>query len=226
MKDDYSVPLENFTLEEYREILKSARVLPGRTILKDNIDEIFEIFNSLNIYNLEELLSKIKTKKNIVDFSKETGLSIEYLTIQRRHLMAYKPKPVYLKDIPDINTDYVNRLVNLGIKHSKQLFNVSKTSDERDKLSKKANIPEDSLLEMVKLSDLVRCGGVGPLFARMIYETGTDTIEKIADASPEELFKELDKLNKIKNYTRAKFVLEDIKYCVDFAKKLPKSIIY
>ncbi|MCK9152071.1 DUF4332 domain-containing protein [Methanobacterium alcaliphilum] len=226
MKDDYNVNLKNFKLSDYQEILESARVLPGRTILKDNLKERFDLFRSLKITNLEDLLSKIKTKKKIVEFSNETGLSIEYLTIQRRHIMAYKPKPVYLKDISGVNQDYVDNLSDFNIKNSKQLFQVSKTQSEREELSKKTNVPLESLMELVKLADLLRCGGVGPLFARMIYETGTDNIDKLSNDSPEHLFNELIHLNEDKNYTRAKFVLEDIEYCINFAKKLPKSISY
>ncbi len=161
---------------------------------------------------MKELLEKVKTKKRLKEFSKETGLSEEYLVILRRDIKSYLSKTVYLKDFPGVNLKYVENLTGIGIKNSKNLFERSKALKERDPLSEEADVPSEDLLELVKLSDLVRVNGVGALFARMIYETGVDTTEKVANASPESLFSKLEALNKDKRYTKAKFTLEDIRY--------------
>ena len=48
-------------------------------------------------------------------------------------------------------------------------------------------MPSEVLLELVKLSDLSRASYVGPVFARLFYETGADTPEKLATSQPQEL---------------------------------------
>jgi hypothetical protein len=226
MVDHYHIPLEDFSLEEYQKILESASVLPGRKILKEDISQRFKIFQSEGIKNLKELLEKVKTKKRMKEFSKETGLSEEYLVILRRDIRSYLSKTVYLKDFPGVDSGYIKNLVDISIKNSKNLFERTKTMKERDNLSEEADVPSEYLLELVKLSDLVRVNGVGTLFARMIYETGVDTTEKLANASPGSLFSKLEALNKDKGYTKAKFTVEDIRYCINFAKRLPKAVEY
>ncbi len=226
MVDPYSIPLEEFSLGEYQKILESTPILPGRKILKEDISQRFGIFRSKKIRNLKELLGEIKTKNRMKQFSKETGLSEEYLVILRRDIKSYLSKTVYLKDFPGVNSEYIENLVDIGIKNSKNLFQRSKTLKERDRLSEEADVSPEDLLELVKLCDLVRVSGVGTLFARMILETGVDTTEKVAKASPESLFPKLEALNKDKGYTKAKFRVEDIRYCINFAKRLPKAIEY
>lgn len=226
MTEDYNIPLEELSLEEYQGFLESARVLPGRQILKENIPENFEIFRSCGVSNLKELLAKVKNKKELRTFSKETGLSEEYLIILRRQLRGFISKPVYLKDFPEVNQELVEKLEEMGVKNSKQLYIRCKTPKERKELAEKIDLAPESLLEIVKLSDLARCGGVGPLFARMIYQTGVDTIEKLSLASAEDLFTELKLLNEERGYTKAKFVTEDVRYCIEYAKMLPKAIEY
>ena len=59
----------------------------------------------------------------------------------------------------------------------------------RNKLSKTTKIPTDAVLELVKLSDLARIPGVKKIRARLYYETGLDTLEKLAACDTEELIK-------------------------------------
>ncbi len=43
MVDQYSIPLEEFSLGEYQEILESTPILPGRKTLKEDVSQRFEI---------------------------------------------------------------------------------------------------------------------------------------------------------------------------------------
>ena len=76
----------------------------------------------------------------------------------------------------------------------------------------------------MRLSDLVRISGVGPVFSRMIVDVGVDSTVKMANSSAKILFNEVSALNLEKNYTKAKFTDKDFQYCIDFAKKLPKNV--
>lgn len=52
-------------------------------------------------------------------------------------------------------------------------------------------IPEETILELVKLSDLARIPGLKKVRARLYFDAGLDTLEKIAKYKPDELIKEL-----------------------------------
>lgn len=78
----------------------------------------------------------------------------------------------------------------------------------------------------MNLSDLARIGGVGPVFARMLYEAGVDTPEELVTRSPVALLERLREINQGKGYTRVMLSEKDIVYCVDKARELPKAIEY
>lgn len=225
MCETYHIPLDEVNIDEYKKILESKELLPGRKVLKENINETFLIIRSLGIDNLEELIEALKNKKKMENFAFKTGLSFNYLTILKREINSYQPKPVYLKNFPGFNQEYIEQLDLLKIKTSKHLFLRIKNKNDMLKLSEKTNITCNDLLELFNLSDLVRINGVGPVFARMMLEIGVDGTFKMANSNSKILYNKLTKLNKEKNYTKAKFTMKDIQYCIDFAKKLPKKCL-
>jgi hypothetical protein len=221
MCETYYMPLAKVTIDEYKKILESKDLLPGRKVLNEDINGRFIIIQSTGIDNLEELIEALKNKKTMKKFAFETGLSYNYLTILKREINSYQPKPVYLKKFSGFNLEYIEQLSHHNIKNSKQLYLIIKNKDDLLKLSEQTKIPCSDLLELFKLSDLVRISGVGPVFARMMLEIGVDSTFKMANSSAKILYNKLTKLNMEKNYTKAKFTIKDIEYCIDFAKKLP-----
>jgi hypothetical protein len=224
MINKYHISLKEVGLEEYQKILESKKLLPGRRILENNISKNFEIMHKMGIKNLEELLEQLKNKKKIENFKNKTGIPENYLIILKREIKSYLPNPVSLTKFPGINQDFVEKMADVGIKNSKQFINQIINQKELSNLSIQSDIPPNDLFEILCLSDLVRISGVGPVFARMMIDNGTNTTEKVANCSPKHLFEELKHLNEKRNYTKAKFTQNDIIYCVNFAKKLPKII--
>ncbi|MCK4559399.1 MAG: hypothetical protein KAV45_06410 [Calditrichia bacterium] len=56
--------MKNISIDKYRDILKSADLLPSRMILKDNIDDIFNIIKKQKIENVDGLQRALKNKNN------------------------------------------------------------------------------------------------------------------------------------------------------------------
>ena len=154
-------------------------------------------------------------------FSKETGLTVEYLTILRREANSYMSVPVKLIDLPFIETDIISKLELHGIRDSKQLFENGAKLKDRQNLSEKHNLPFDKLSELVCLCDLVRITGVGPVFARIIYDSGINTVKNFLSYDAFELFERLTKTNSEKGLTKAKFTQKDIEYCIELGRDLP-----
>lgn len=226
MTDEYSINLEQISLGRFQHMLETKELLPGRMILKEQIDKRFSVLESLGIDNLQELWEKLKTQKRVAQLAGESGLKEEYLIILRREISGYMPKPVNLKDLPDIEAEYIEQLASLDIKTTKHLFDRVKTRSQRDELSEKTNIPNEVILELTKLSDLVRIVGVGPVFARILYVAGIDNIEVFVSQPPQEILDKVQEINASKQYTKANITEKDIVYCLETASMLPQVIEY
>lgn len=227
MSELYHVNLEQLSLEEFKHILETGRLLPSEKILGEKIPERFATLEAMGITNLQDLANRLKTKKKIEQFAQESGLPQDYLTILRRRLGVYMPKPVPLIKFPGVDPEHVERLAAVGIKQTRQLFERSRTKQNRADLVELAGVPDDALLELVKLSDLSRASYVGPAFARVIYEAGADTLGKLADCSPEELCEKMRAVNEEKQLTKAAMPsVEDMATCVGIWQRLPRVIEY
>jgi hypothetical protein len=221
MTDNYFIDTAKFTIDKFKNILLTKEILPGRIILKEKLDERFDLLKSKKIKTLSDLLETFKTKQKIDRFSKETGLSVEYLTILRREANSYVSVPVRLIDLPFIETDIIKKLASHEIKDSKQLFDIAAKLSDRQKLSETYKLPFEKLSELVSLSDLVRITGVGPVFARIIYDSGIYTVKNFLSCDAIGLLERLTKTNSEKELTRTKFTLKDIEYCIELGTDLP-----
>jgi hypothetical protein len=220
MEKQYHIDLEQYSLQRFRNSLKSRDLIPSRASLKDNIDERFKIIENSGITNLNELITRLKSKSKIDRFSKETGLSKDYLTILRREAKSYLPNPIRLEKFPGIPANFVSRLDAEGIRNSRQLFNQAKNKDERVQISQRTDIPIDILNELVCLSDLARAYGVGPVFARMIYDVGIKTIKDFVEHTAEELIRIYEE----KEQKKADFGVNEIEFSLELARELDIAI--
>ena len=84
MTENYFIDTDKFSIDKFRNILLTKEILPGRIILKEDLDERFDILKTKKIKTLSDLLETLKTKQKMDRLSKETGLTVEYLTILRR----------------------------------------------------------------------------------------------------------------------------------------------
>jgi predicted flap endonuclease-1-like 5' DNA nuclease len=226
MSDSYHINLKDISLDQYKQTLKQTELIPSRWILKEQIDQRFERLQAQGISNLEELLSAAKNAKKIADLAKNTGLSGDYLTILRREVNALLPQPKNLRNFPGIEPAVLEKLEKSGIRNSKQLFLATRSKQERTNLSQAADIDPTRLLELVKLADLSRVYGVGPIFARLLFDSGADTVESLAQADSEQLFRQLEKKYLAAGYSKVDFKERDIRFCIRMAQNLPKSIEY
>lgn len=118
-----------------------------------------------------------------------------------------RPQPYKLTRHIAVNPEYVKLLAALGITTSRELVQAGKTKQDRKRLSEKTGILYEDVLELVKLSDLSRKWG--PKRARLYYDAGYDTFDKVAAMDPAE-FRE-----RVKEYIR----IADI----DFTPPTPKE---
>lgn len=222
----YYIDLINISIGKYRNILKSADLLPSRLILKDDIDGVFNVIKKQQIKNVDELQNVLKNKNKVQDFSKKSGIPEDYLKILIREIKSYRQKPNNIKDFPGIAENVILQLKNFGIINTLQIFDKILTPQSRNEISNQTGISENEIIKLAKLTDLSRIRWVNHTFAYVLLEAGYDTAEKVADADYKELYEKVKKLNEEREIYKAHIGLHDMKLCVDAAKDVSLEIEY
>jgi len=222
----YYINLKNISIDDYKRILNSADLIPSWMVLKENIDENFDIIKELEIQDLDALQETLKTKKRLHEFSEKSGLSEDYLIVLRRMINGYHPKPNKIIDLPDIEEDVVERLEAIGIKNTLQLYCKVLTAEDRDKLSQSTGINKGIILRITRLADLSRIRWVNHTFAYVLLEAGYESALGVANADYRNMYEEIKQLNEEREIYKANIGINDMKRCVESAKDLDFEIEY
>lgn len=132
--------------------------------------------------------------------------------------------PLKLKEFREANAADLKKLENVGIRNVTEMVKAGQTSAKRKELSVKTKVPLAVISELVKLSDLARIQGVKGVRARLYYDAGVDTLEKMAKWNPEELRTYLMKFVKKTNFKGIAPLPKELKFTIETAKRLPKFV--
>ena len=216
MKSQYHMDSEKYSLKSFQISLESRKLIPSRVVLKEKLKSRFRTINSAGLNTLGDLISVLNSKPKIDAFSKKTGLNIDYLTLLKREASSFFPNPVRLNCFTEVDNRVISKLEEMGIKNSKQLFDKFVLIKDMKALSSESGVSEDDLNELVHLSDLSRLYGVGPVFARMVYDIGIDSVKSFLNHSVEEIVK----IYEDKNKKKADFTVKDIQFTLEIAGEL------
>ena len=106
------------------------------------------------------------------------------------------------------------------------MLKVGRTKSGRKELSEKTGIPLDAILEFVKLSDLARVPGIKSIRARLYYDAGIDSVEKMASWDPKELREMLIEFVERTQFDGIAPLPKEAEFSVKKAKELPKIVEY
>ncbi len=216
MKSKYHIDTKSISLDTFLQSLKSRRLIPSRVALKDKIEENFIRIESAGIKTLGDLLAALKTVKITSLFAEELGVAEDYLTLLRREANSYLPNPVQLNKFPKVSEQLVSMLGEIGIRNSKQLFDQADDEKARANILHSLDIKEDEIFELFALADLCRLYGVGPAFARLLYDVGIESVEIFLTHTAEELIK----IYESKSQKKADFTADDLFFSQEIAKSL------
>jgi hypothetical protein len=138
-----------------------------------------------------------------------------------RYAAQYK-----LKDFKDVASEDVKNLSLKGIKTVKQMLDAGSTKKDRKTLAKETGVPYEIILELVKLPDLARIPGLRKVRARLYYDAGLDTVEKIADCDPADLIKTLAGFIEKTGFDGIAPLQKEAATAVATAKYIPKIVEY
>ena len=222
----YYTDLKSISIDKYKEVIKSADLIPSRMILKENTNDNLDKLKNHNFQNLDDLQKALKDKSKLHEFSKQFGISARFLEVLRAEINGYLQKPNRIKDFSCIKGDITLRLEELGLKDTFKLYGEVLTQEKRNKLSKKTGISEKDIMQLTKLTDLSRIRWVNHTFAYVLLEAGFDTAEKVANADYKKMYEKIKQLNEERKIYNAHIGTNDMKLCVEFAKTLDFEIEY
>jgi len=96
-------------------------------------------------------------------------------------------KEYNLKEFLGVNHQHTQALRKEGVFTSEHMLKAGRTKEGRDKLAKETGVPLNSILELVKLADLSRIVGLKKKRARLYYDAGLDTLDRIAKWDSEKM---------------------------------------
>lgn len=222
----YYIDFSKITLDKFKMMLESTYLLPSQQILKDKMDSRFEVIKSQDINNLEQLKQALKNKNKINSFSKETSLPVDYLTVLRRVINSYHPTPRKIKDFIELSKETKDKLENIGIKTTPQLYDKLAAKKSRNTLKKELNVDDEEILLLAKLTDVSRLRYVNPAFATLLVNSDYDTVSNIRNADYQELYKELVRINEDKKFYKGRINLKDMKFLVNDTEHLSLDVEY
>lgn len=134
--------------------------------------------------------------------------------------------PFALKDFRGVNPQHIAQLEAIGIQNVEHMLKAGRTPRDRQELAQKASVPLEVVLQLVKLSDLARLAGVKGVRARLYYDAGVDTIEKMAQWDPQELHASLIEFVEQTGFEGIAPLPKEAQNAVSTARKLPKIVEY
>jgi hypothetical protein len=120
------------------------------------------------------------------EFTRKTALLQKAKEIRAAHL-SLRMKPFFLKDFMDLSQSIISKLEDAGIRNTEQVLASGRTKRMRKDLSDRTGLTLDSILEVVRLSDLSRLPGVKGVRARLYHDSGLYSVKLIAETQPERI---------------------------------------
>jgi hypothetical protein len=135
-----------------------------------------------------------------------------------------KRNPFKLKDFMGINVDFITWLEAIGVRNTDQMLYAGRTAEGRAELAKHAGVPLETVVELVKLSDLARLPGVKGIRARLYFDAGADAVEKLADYEPEALLVMTIEFVRLTGFPGVAPLPKEISSTIANARRLPQMV--
>ena len=173
-----------------------AAVEKFSSFLKNNRSKSLDEVDKEDIEAYVELIEKKQKKSargslyvlmNYFKFIEDSDLLKH--TAKMREERTKKTRRIFpIKELLNIDPTYVKKLAEIGIKNVEQMLESGKTIKQRSTLSQQLGIPEEVILELVKLSDITRMGYIKKKLSRLYCDSGLDSPQKVAKFEPDELY--------------------------------------
>jgi hypothetical protein len=135
-------------------------------------------------------------------------------------------KKYNLKDFMGVSHQHTQALRKEGIFTSEHMLKAGRTVEDRKVLAQKTGVPLSAVLELVKLADMSRIVGLKRKRARLYYDAGLDTLDKIAKSDPEKMQQMFVGFVERTGFDGSPPTSSEAAYSVKLAKYLPRVVEY
>lgn len=210
--DDASI-----TLADVRKRIEATDLVPSRTYLLDDIGFTMSALGAQGIATLAQLRDALKTVKRLDDVARSTGIDKQYLTLLRREIESYFPKPAALKAFDWLPEDEIAKLESHGIRDVAALY--AQTGDPRSRavLVESRGVDADVLDSLARFADLSRVQWVSPTTARWLVEVGCGSVSELAASDPKDLCDTMERVNRGSRFFKGRIGLRDVRRLVHSA---------
>ena len=217
----YEIDLNRISLDDYLAMLKGENLLPGRRILLEQIDDRFRRMTGAGADTLNALKRRLATPEKLAQFSAETGIPDEYLTILKRQMGSLLANPVPLPDFPGFSPEALEKLRSAGLRTTRDYLVLCKERGEA--AGEGIGLDPGEARAFLCLCELVQINGVGPAAARALYEAAYRSVRDVACAEADKLLKDTSAANAIGGYYRASLGEKDMQFVIDRAAMLIRA---
>ena len=108
-----------------------------------------------------------------------------------------------LDDFPDLTTDEKEQLKGLGIHTVDDLVYKTRTPEEYERILRRLDLPPDRLTELRRQARLIDLKGLGIDHFLLLKKAGIDSVDMLAQETPESLFEKLVGMKEPRSVTRS-----------------------
>lgn len=214
----YHLDAQKISLDDVRKRIEATDLVPSRASLLDGLGTKMKALEQQGIATLAELRSELRTTKRLEALAKSTGIDAQYLTLLRREVEGWFPKPLPLKDFDGLPQSEVARLERAGICDSAALYEATDSQSRRTALANALGMDFATLETFAHLVDLTRVQWTSPTAARMLLEAGCNSAAKLAGMDADELYEALARVNAGNKFFKGRIGLRDVKRLIHAAR--------
>jgi hypothetical protein len=207
----YHIDAEKINLGDLQKRIEATDLVPSRASLLEGLGTKMKSLEKQGITTLASLRNELKTAKRLETLAKSTEIGTDYLTLLRREIEGWFPKPPLLKDFDWLPKSEIAKIEQSGIHDSAALYEVTDTKSKRTALAKSTGVDLATLETFAQLVDLTTVQWTSPTTARMLLEAGCTGSAKLARADADELCEALAQVNAGNKYFKGKIGLRDVK---------------
>ncbi|MBI5954712.1 MAG: DUF4332 domain-containing protein [Chloroflexi bacterium] len=207
----YHIDAEKIKLGDLQKRIEATDLVPSRTSLLEGLGTKMKSLEKQGITTLADLRNELKTAKRLETLAKSTGIGADYLTLLRREIEGWFPKPPLLKDFNCLPKSEIAKLERDGIRDAAALHEATDSKSKRTALAKSTGVDIVTLETFAQLVDLTRVQWTSPTAARILLEAGCTGPAKLAKADADELCEALARVNAGDKYFKGRIGLRDVK---------------
>ncbi|MBI5294069.1 MAG: DUF4332 domain-containing protein [Chloroflexi bacterium] len=213
----YHLDAEKISLDDLRKRIEATDLVPSRASLLNGLGTKMKALEQQGIVTLADLRNELKTAKRLEALAKSTGIEMGYLTLLRREVEGWFPKPFPLKDFDGLPKSEIAKLERAGIRDSAALYEATDSQSRRAALARSTGVDGDILETFAHLVDLTRVQWTSPTAARMLLEAGCDSAHKLAGMDADKLCEALARVNAGNKFFKGRIGLRDVKRLIQAA---------